>query len=325
MWCGTGNVNGRGGMGAGELAGVFGRGALPTEQPEPRTMDSGWRDRGTHRPAAGPGHAGLGEAEGALGRADGVKKCAGFLWNSASVRRRRLVDVFELEPHTVQVLEISVGRQQDRTACVGGRRNPKIVLPHLHCWLGGEAPPGALTCFPQLQASIRAYARRMSGSLIPRCGNSRSMLSSLVLFFAPHPFLSAIASISPMHAADVKTITSGSPRLNRMYTRRAHSACRVSPSSMFVSRRKRRIWPGGQSSSANSFSIGSSPGQAPQRTIGSTRRNPRSEDLETDERRSGSVSTSARCSPPISASGMVSKILSPTVRALIRRASIRRG
>ena len=81
----------------------------------------------------------------------------------------------------------------------------------------------------------------MLGSLIGRSGNSRSIRSSVVLFLGPHPFLSAIARISPLQTTDVKEIASELPRWKRVYVQRAQSASRVSPSSMFVSSRKRRM------------------------------------------------------------------------------------
>ena len=101
------------------------------------------------------------------------------LFVSARYRACLLVNPFVLEPDAVQMLIISIR----------------------------STPAGAATGFPQLQASIRAYACRISGSLIGRSGNSRSMLSSVVLFLGPHPFLSAIARISPMHTTDVKEIS----------------------------------------------------------------------------------------------------------------------
>ena len=154
----------------------------------------------------------------------------------------------------------------------------------------------------------------MSGSLIGRSGNSLSILSRIVLFVGPHPFLSAMAKISPMHTTEVKEITSGSPSLNCSYARRAHSAIRANPSNMLVSSRKRRICPRDQSRWASSSSMGSSPGQAPQSTLGSTWGVVLSGVLER-----------GTCRRLVSASGMVSKIASPSSRRLIRRASIARA
>ena len=175
-------------------------------------------------------------------------------------------------------------------------------------------PVGDSTGVPCVQASMRAYAFKMAVSCTGSAGKSLSTRSSSVFFLLPHRRFSAMARISPMHTTEVKEIAAGSPRSNSSYAQRAQGAFRVSPRSMFVSSKKRRIERGDQSSSASNSSIGSSPGQVPQSTMGSTWRRTLTEGL---------LKGASR--PTMSASGILSKMASPSAHALMRLASITRG